>query len=151
MSQPGAVVRLESMGRTNRTNAWLAAVVLGHLAVTVAHGAAHNGGHVGLGRASGLFVLIVIVIAPLAGLLLAFRWPRAGGAVVAASMAGALVFGLVNHFVVISPDHISQVVPEWRALFSTTAVLLLLTEAAGTGVGLRSALAFSEREWSKQS
>src|SRR3954471_18331277 len=109
------------MRRTKRIDAWLAAAVLLHFAVTVAHGSAHDGGHVGLGRAAGLFVLMVIVLAPLAGLLLAVRSPKVGGVLVAVSMAAALVFGLVNHFVLISPDHISQVVPEWRTLFSTTA------------------------------
>src|SRR5262249_61583701 len=117
-----------------------------HLAVTVVHGASHQGAQVGLGPASMLFVIVVIEIAPLAGLLLALRSPRTGGIVVATSMAAALVFGLVNHFVVISPDHVSQVAAEWRALFSSSAVLLVVTEAAGVAAGLRSALMPSERE-----
>jgi hypothetical protein len=122
------------------TDAWLAAAVLVHFVVTIVHGASHDGAHVGLTRAAMLFVLLIIVIAPIAGLLVALRARRAGGAVVAVSMAAALVFGLVNHFIVISPDHVSQVVPEWRTLFSTTAVLLVLTEAAGIVAGLRGAL-----------
>ena len=39
-------------------------------------------------------------------------------------MAGSLVFGLVNHFVFVSPDHVAHVDPQWRPLFATTAVLL---------------------------
>jgi hypothetical protein len=118
---------------------WLAAIVLGHLFVTLIHGAAHNGGHVGLSFGSNLFVLLVIVAAPLVGLAVAFRAPRLGGSIVAASMAAALLFGLVNHFIIISPDHVSQVAAEWRGSFTATAVLLIVTEAAGVAVGLGSA------------
>ena len=52
-------------------------------------------------------------------------------------MAGSLVFGLVNHFVLASPDHVAHVSPEWRPLFATTAVLLAVTEAIGSGLAIR--------------
>ena len=52
-------------------------------------------------------------------------------------MAGSLVFGLVNHFVLASPDHVAHVAPEWRPLFTATAVLLALTEALGSGLAVR--------------
>jgi hypothetical protein len=45
-------------------------------------------------------------------------------------MAASLVFGVVNHFLLASPDHVSHVAQQWRTLFATTAVLLALTEAA---------------------
>jgi hypothetical protein len=41
---------------------------------------------------------------------------------------------LVNHFVLASPDHISQVDPQWRPLFTTTAIMLAVTEALGAGL-----------------
>jgi len=52
-------------------------------------------------------------------------------------MAGSLVFGLVNHFVLSSPDHVAHVDPQWRVLFATTAVLLAATELVGSGLALR--------------
>src|SRR5215475_10955219 len=119
------------MRRSTAATLWLATAVLAHFAVTVVHGSSHRGAQVGLGPASMLFVIVVIELAPLAGLLLALGSPRAGGIVVATSMAAALVFGVVNHFVVISPDHVSQVAAEWRPLFSSSAVLLVVTEAVG--------------------
>jgi hypothetical protein len=44
-------------------------------------------------------------------------------------MAGALIFGVVNHFVLSRPDHVAHVDSQWRALFATTAVLMAITEA----------------------
>jgi F0F1-type ATP synthase membrane subunit a len=86
--------------------------------------------------AGTLFVFVVILAGPLVGLAVS-RWrPPAGGWIVAASMAGALVFGLVNHFVVDGSDHVMHVATEWRMLFGVTAALLVVSEAVGIGVGI---------------
>jgi hypothetical protein len=47
------------------------------------------------------------------------------------------LFGLVNHFVVASPDHVAHVDRQWRDLFTTTAVLLTVSEALGTVLAIR--------------
>jgi hypothetical protein len=79
-------------------------------------------------------------VGPFAGLALS-RWrPAAGAWLVAATMTGALVFGIVNHFLIVSPDHVSQVSGQGQGLFRTTAVLLVLTEAAGIGAGISFAM-----------
>ena len=114
----------------------LAATVLIHFGVSVAHGAAHTGAHVPLPLAGALFVYIVILAGPLAGLAVAIWRPRAGALIVAASMCGALVFGLINHFLVDGQDQVAHVVADWRTLFGVTAVLLAVTEGVGTAVGL---------------
>jgi len=118
----------------------LAAVVLTHLAISVVHGAAHTGARVDLGAAGMAFVYIVILAGPLVGLGVAFRRPRLGAAIVALSMAGALVFGVVNHFFIQGADHVAHVAREWRALFASTAALLAIIEAAGTVIGMRGAV-----------
>ena len=64
---------------------------------------------------------------------------------VAATMAGSLVFGIVNHFVIVSPDHVSHVAAEWRTLFGTTAALLVATELAGVVAGVAVALTSARR------
>ena len=107
------------------------AIVLAHLVVSMVHGVAHTQAHVPLSLAANLFVYIVILTGPLIGLALTWRTPRLGSWVIALAMAGSLVFGLVNHFVVSSPDHVAHVDPHWRPLFATTAVLLAVTEALG--------------------
>jgi hypothetical protein len=125
------------MKRIDRLDAVLTAVVLAHLAVALAHGRAHQGASVALSPASDVFVLVVIIIGPLAGL--AWSWfvnQRAGSWVIATTMAGSLVFGVVNHFVLMSGDHVSQVDAAWRGLFGSTAVLLACIETIGLGVGV---------------
>ena len=121
---------------TDSLKSLLAAVVIIHLVVAVVHGAAHGGAHVSLTPAALAFVIVVIQLGPLVGLALTFVRPRGGAAVVAASMAGALLFGVVNHFVLPGSDNILQVDGGWRSLFGSTAVLLALIEAAGTIVGV---------------
>ena len=73
----------------------------------------------------------------------ASRCPRggrsAGAAIVAATMAGALVFGLINHFIIDGSDHVAHVAREWRTLFGDTAALLVVIEAAGAAIGFWSA------------
>src|SRR5579862_4618362 len=102
----------------------LIAAVLAHLAVALVHGSAHVQAHVPLSRAANLYVFVVILAGPFAGLALTRLSDRLGSLVIAATMAGALVFGLVNHFALDSPDHVGHVALSWRPLFTTTAVLL---------------------------
>lgn len=116
---------------------WVTAAVFSHLLVAIAHGAAHAGAHVPLSRAADLFVLVVILAGPLVGLALLPFAERLGIWVIAITLGGSLVFGFVNHFVVASPDHVSHIAQQWRPLFATTAVLLIVTEALGSGLAIR--------------
>ena len=123
--------------RTSGLGAALSAVVFTHFALTLVHGAAHAGAAVPLTPAAALLVLLIIEIGPLAGLAWARIRPREGGAIVAASMIGALLFGLANHFLIAGADQVSQVTGPWRGLFGSTAGLLFVTEVAGVVVALR--------------
>jgi len=116
---------------------WLAATVEAHLVISIVHGWAHAGALVTLSRAANLFVFIVILAGPLAGLALTWPAERIGSWLIAITMAGSFVFGLVNHFVFDSPDHVAHVDRQWRTLFTTTAVLLALTEVLGTALAIR--------------
>jgi len=100
------------------------------------HGAAHGGANVPLSAAANLFLFVVILAGPLAGLALTWRSARIGSGLIALTMAGALVFGVVNHFVFASPDHVAHVDAAWRPLFAATAVLLALTEALGCALAI---------------
>jgi len=124
-----------------RFDGWLATAVIAHLLISVLHGRAHDGGHVALTAGQSLFVYAVILVGPLVGLAVSFIRARAGGFIVAATMTGSLLFGLINHFIITSPDHVSQVVPEWRTLFTVTACLLMVSECAGVLAGMRTAVA----------
>lgn len=123
--------------RTNGLEATLVALVSAHLVVAIVHGIAHQNANVLLAPAGTAFVVVVILLAPLVGLALTRVRPRGGAALVAVSMVGALLFGIVNHFVLAGPDHVSQVDPRWRILFAATAVILALTEVcAAIAAGL---------------
>lgn len=115
----------------------MAAIVLAHLAIAIAHGSAHQGAGVALSPAGNLFVWLVIVVGPVLGLLWSsLTGSRAAAWLIALTMAGALVFGLVNHFVIESADHVLHVTGPWRTWFGVSAGLLAVTEALGAGIGL---------------
>jgi hypothetical protein len=126
------------MGRNGTsTRWWLAAAVLAHLLISLVHGAAHAEAAVPLSRAANLFVFVVILAGPLVGLALVWPTVRTGSWIVAMTMAGSLVFGVVNHFVLASPDHVTHVAGPARSLFAITAALLAASEGLGLGLALR--------------
>ncbi len=135
VGQVGPVSQVERVGRVA-----LAAIVLAHLAVSVVHGTAHSGAQVALDIPGTMFVYIVILIGPLAGLAVSFWRPQTGAWIVALTMTGSLIFGLINHFIIEGADHVAHVAPAWRALFASTAALLAVVEAAGAAIGVRYAV-----------
>lgn len=113
----------------------LAWIVLFHLVVTMLHGWAHTGAVVPVSTAANIFIFSVIIAAPLVGVgILWFFSISAGAWLLALSLGGALIFGVVNHFMLDSPDHVAHIVAQWRVLFGATAALLALSEALGSGL-----------------
>jgi hypothetical protein len=113
-------------------------VVLIDAVVSILHGLAHAKIPVPLSSLQQLFINIVIVAAPAIALLLLWtplqRW---GASLLLGSMTGALIFGIYNHFIAISPDRVSQIpLREWGWLFQITALLLVVTESLGCAVAL---------------
>jgi peptidoglycan/LPS O-acetylase OafA/YrhL len=118
----------------------MTAVVLMHLVVSVVHGVAHAEAHVELSQAGSLFVFVVILMGPVVGLALIWRARRIGSWIVAVTMAGSFVFGLVNHFLLAGDDHVSHVDPHWRTLFAASAIILAAIESIGSGLAIAYAL-----------
>ena len=116
---------------------WLAATVLAHLVISIVHGIAHTDAQVPLSLAGTLFVFTVIIVGPPAGLAWTWINERRGSWLVAATMAGSFVFGVVNHFLISGPDHVAHVAASSRTLFATTAVLVAFTEAVGFVLAIR--------------
>jgi len=112
--------------------------VLAHLAVNLIHGRAHEALQVNLSAWQNVYVIVVILIAPLVAMVLIWtRYYRFGLMLLVISMGGALIFGAVYHYVVISPDHVSHLPPgDAQGVFRMTALLLILTEVFGVGVGV---------------
>ena len=113
-------------------------VVLVHLVINVLHGRAHGELGVGLSAWQNIYVITVILIAPLIALLLLWtRYARLGLLVLVISMAGSLIFGVIYHYVIVSLDHVSHLPPgDAQGVFRMTALLLVLTELLGLAAGL---------------
>jgi hypothetical protein len=124
-------------GKGTRAWRWLIAAVLIHFLISAVHGLAHTRAQVPLSLTANLFVFIVILAGPLIGIALAWPARRLGAWVIAVTMAGSLVFGLVNHFGLPGPDHVAHVDPQWRLLFGITAALLAITETLGSILAIR--------------
>ena len=137
LSRSGLVARLPGMKQYHPSRGWVVAITLLHLAVCIAHGMAHDSGHVPMSQAGNLFVFVVILAGPLVGLALLWRIQQVGSWIVAGTLAAAFAFGVVNHFVLDSPDHVRAIAQQVRPAFTATALLLALTEAAGATLALR--------------
>ena len=117
-------------------------IVFVHFAINVAHGIAHKDLAIGLNSFQKIFVAVVIVVAPLYAAYLIWKGNlRAGGVLLAVSMAGALVFGVYYHFILPGPDHVTHInlliSLNMRDIFDVSAVLLALFECLGVLAGAR--------------
>ena len=85
------------------------------------------------------YVAMVILLAPLlAGVMLLSRLRRTGGWLLAAAMAGALVFGVYKHFIGAGEDNAFTMAHSGSSMqFQITAVLLAILEAVGCWAGIR--------------
>jgi hypothetical protein len=98
----------------------------------------HSAAHVQLGiippsLLTNAYIAVVLFLAPVvAAVLLWTRGARAGAWLLFWSMLGSLVFELYNHYMVMSPDHVSQM-PEglWGRIFQATAAATAILEAVG--------------------
>jgi hypothetical protein len=116
-------------------------VIIAHAVISSLHASAHRRLNIELSPAQLVFIAIVIIVAPLAAGLLIWKGAQTAGALLLAfSMAGAFLFGVINHFVLISIDHVQHVpgLPGSPGvlLFQITAVLLALVEGIGVIAGL---------------
>ena len=114
------------------------AIVVLHAIAHGLHGLAHTEIPVPLSLPQSLFVGGVIFLIPIiaAGLLWT-SFDLIGGWLLLGSMTGAVLFGIYNHFITISPDHISQVSFEgWGLLFQITAILTIIVDGFGCWIGL---------------
>jgi hypothetical protein len=104
-----------------------------HVVASGVHGWSHLHAGVPTTFVQNVFISTVIVAIPLlAAALIASRRLRLGYALLLSSMAGSLVFGIVFHFVVDTPDSVANVCGAGARMFLVSAVLLALVELTGT-------------------
>lgn len=107
-----------------------------HLTVVLWHGSTHSQLAITLSRFQTLFVLGVIVIAPILATLL--LWLRLDGLalwIYAIAMLGSLLFGVYYHYIVVSPDNVHYLPAGAYAVrrqFVLSAAALAVIELIGT-------------------
>jgi hypothetical protein len=113
-------------------------IAIVHAIANGLHGLSHVKIPVPLSLIQSLFVSIVIFLIPIvATILLWTQFDRIGSWLLLSSIAGSLLFGIYNHFIVISPDHVSQVTfAGWGLFFQITAILILIVDGLGCGIGV---------------
>ena len=80
-----------------------------HLLSALWHGEAHALIEVQLSGLQNLYVLLVVLAAPVAGVVLLWsRFQYVGLWLFALSMMGACVFGVYHHYILVSPDNIAH-------------------------------------------
>lgn len=101
------------------------------------HNQAHQQIDVALSSAQNAFALIVIVIAPIIAAVFLWRGSeRIGAILLTASLIGSLIFGVVNHFMIDSPDQLAHITSSnWGNIFVISAYALAITELVGVLVG----------------
>jgi hypothetical protein len=110
-----------------------------HLFATLWHGNAHTKLAIELPPAKTIFVVIVILIAPL--ISVGFVWTRylsAGLWIFFLSMLGALLFGVYHHYVMVSPDNVGHLPagnPEFHSQFISSAAIIAVLELVSALVG----------------
>jgi hypothetical protein len=117
------------------------AAIIAHVLILSFHAAAHLILGVKASPVQNLFIGVVIIIAPpLAGVLIWKGLSKLGAVLLASSMAGSLIFGVYNHYIGLSSDHVSQVSlmspAGWANVFQITALLLAVTEVFGICAGI---------------
>jgi hypothetical protein len=126
----------------SRLAAWLGtAAVLLHGVPLVLHSMAHVQLAIYLPSVlANVYIGVVLFAAPvIAVVLLWMGWLRSAGWLLVVSMLGSLVFEVYNHFMAMSPDHVSQVpFSTWGDIFRITATASAITEvlAAAAGVAI---------------
>jgi hypothetical protein len=126
--------------KPSRFAAWLGtAAVVVHGVPLVLHGMAHA--QLGIYLPSvlaNIYIGVVLYAAPVvAACLLWAGRVRLGAWVLVGSMLGSLIFEGYHHFLVMSPDHVSQVpAGTWGDIFRITAVASAITEVLAGAAGI---------------
>lgn len=113
--------------------------VWAHFFIASAHGTTHLTLGVPLAVWQMSFIGIVIVALPVVGLMIMLNQDRKlGAAIITVAMFASLAFGVLFHFVLNTPDNICGLAQTmWTPPFVATAILVMLSEIAGTVLGFR--------------
>ena len=112
-------------------------MVLVHMLVVTPHSIAHTVLHIDMNSWQNVYILVVILLAPIVSALLLWKRSKLGFSLLTLSMAGSFVFGVYYHFIAPGPDNVTSLHEgAWATTFSSSAVLLAATEFVAAVVGL---------------
>lgn len=125
-------------GNERRLAVVLSVFAVIHCAIALWHGGAHLSVPVALAPLQMIFVGLVVVSLPLLATGMLWTTQKKFAAVLyTGSMLAALLFGIVNHYILISPDNVRCVPPgDHRTKFIVSAGLVAGSELIGTLLGL---------------
>ncbi|MDA1076425.1 MAG: hypothetical protein O3A63_16960 [Proteobacteria bacterium] len=113
----------------------VSAVVLLHLLGNLWHGDAHTTLEINLPGFKMVFVIVVILVAPVLGAIATWtRFATTGYWAVGLSLAGSVLFSVYHHYVMISIDNVDHLPPgtaEAHAHFANSAEFIALIALAG--------------------
>ena len=120
------------MVRVVAPNSLVYTIVLVHALVSGYHGWSHDSAGVSNTLAQSMFIVTMVFVSPLlAVVLLARGRMHSGIAIFALSMLGAVIFGVLFHFVLDTPDMYAHVRGRGSQTFVVSAVLLAAVEFIG--------------------
>jgi len=112
-------------------------IVAIHFLVSLVHGMAHSRLRIDMNLWQSVYILLVITLLPLISGFLLWRRARGGFSLLASSMLGSLIFGGYYHFIAAGADNVASLGSHaFAPVFQLTALLLVVTEAAGVLTGL---------------
>ncbi len=116
----------------------LSVVAVLHCAIALWHGSAHLAVPVPLSPLQTAFVGLVIVTLPLLATALLWTRARPGAAILyTGAMLASLLFGVINHYILVSPDNVMCVPPgAFRLRFVLSSALVAGSELIGTVLGV---------------
>lgn len=112
-------------------------IVLFHLVVVTPHSIAHTVLHIDMNSWQNIYILFVILLAPIVSAVLLWKRSQWGFILLTLSMTGSLVFGVYYHFIAVGPDNVTSLHEgPWATTFRASALLLTAIEFLAVVVGL---------------
>lgn len=121
-----------------RITKYVTLIVTLHSLILIVHDLAHRVLGIDVSLLQYAYAYLVMGLAPIVSAILLWKGRLRNGAILLfLAMLGSLVFAGVNHFVIVSKDHVSHApAGKWLPVFQSTAILLAVIEILGCWVGL---------------
>jgi hypothetical protein len=116
-------------------------IVLLHIILEIVHGEMHEKLEINLSSFQFAYVTLVILFIPILSLIMILikniKFQHIGAILLVGSMLGSFIFGVIYHIIIPGSDNIFTANNDlWGLLFQFTAILLVIINVAGIGLGI---------------